>query len=141
MIRYSDSAAGLTPDMLKGFFRGWKKPRTPDEHLEILKNSSHFVLAIDTETGQVVGFVNALTDHVQAAFISLLEVLPEYQHCGIGTELMKRMLDKLKDVPCVDLTCYPKMQKFYAKFGMIPTEGMAIRRYLGASDVAARDSG
>lgn len=129
MIRYSDSKAGVTPDMLQGFFQGWKSPRTPEEHLEMLKNSTHVMLAIDTETDRVVGLVTALTDHVQAAFIPLLEVLPEYQHQGIGTELVSRMLQKLKGIPCIDLTCDPAMQKFYARFGMAPSAGMVIRDY------------
>jgi len=129
MIRYSDSIAGVTPDMLKGFFQGWKKPRTPEEHLEILRHSTCIVLAIDADTNRVVGRITALTDRVQAAFIPLLEVLPEYQHQGVGSELVKRMLGKLKGIPCIDLTCYPEMQKFYAKFGMVPSVGMVIRDY------------
>lgn len=129
MIRYSYSTTNLTPDMLKGFFQGWKKPRTPEEHLEILKNSTHVVLAIDTDTDHVIGFVTALTDNLQAAFIPLLEVLPEFRHRGIGSELFTRVLEKLKGVPCIDLTCDPEMQEFYAEFGMVPSVGMVIRAY------------
>ena len=57
MIRYTDSTIGITPEMLKRFFRGWKRARTPEEHIEILKNSSRVVLAIDTETNRVVGYI------------------------------------------------------------------------------------
>ena len=119
---------GVTPNMLKGFFQGWKNPRTPEVHLEILKNSAHVILAFDTDTDRVVGFITALTDNVEQAFIPLLEVLPEYQRQGIGTELVSRMLGKLKGMPAIDLTCDPTMQEFYAKFGMRPSVGMMIRR-------------
>ena len=129
MIKYTESVENITSDMLRGFFGAWKKPRTPNEHLEILKKSSHIVLAIDTDTGKVVGFVNALTDGMQPAFIPLLEVLTEYRRRGIGSAMVSRMLEKLKDIPAIDLTCDPTLQGFYSKFGMVFSSGMIIRKY------------
>lgn len=129
MITYTDTLEQITPEMLHGFFQGWKKPHSPEEHLMILKNSDHIVLALDTEAQRVVGFINALTDHLQAAFIPLLEVLPEYQQRGIGSELVRRMLIKLQHLPAIDLTCDPHLQPFYARFGMVPSVGMMIRNY------------
>ena len=129
MIRYIDSLDGVSADMLQGFFDGWARPRTPAEHMKILEGSDHIVLAIDTDTGRVVGFVTALTDGVQAAFIPLLEVLPAYRKRGIGTALVTRMLDKLKGIPAIDLTCDPDLQCFYTRFGMAPSTGMVIRDY------------
>lgn len=115
--------------MLKGFFQGWRKPPTPEDHLNILRNSDCIVLALDTDRSCVVGFITALTDKVQSAFIPLLEVLPDYQRQGIGSELVRRMLAKLKPIPAIDLTCDPSLQKFYAKFGMTPSVGMVVRDY------------
>lgn len=115
--------------MLQGFFEGWIKPCTPDEHMQMLEGSDHVVLAVDTDSGRVVGFVTALTDGIQAAFIPLLEVLPAYRHGGIGTALVTRMLEKLKGIPAIDLTCDPDLQCFYARFGMAPSTGMVIRDY------------
>ena len=129
MIEYADSSDGITPDMLGGFFVGWKRPHDPETHLKILRNSSVVMLAIDSDAHRVVGFVVAVTDHVQQAFIHILEVLPDYQHRGIGTELMKRMLEKLQGIPCIDLTCDPALQSFYSEFGMQPSVGMVIRNY------------
>jgi len=126
MIRYTDSVGGITSEALCGFFVGWRTPRTPEEHLRILEGSDHVVIAIDDD--RVIGFVTALSDGVQAAFIPLLEVLPEYQKRGIGTELVRRMLERLASIPCVDLTCDPKIQPFYARFGMHPAVGMIVRR-------------
>ena len=129
MIEYTDSTENITPHMLEGFFQGWKKPHTPERHLEILENSEHIVLAIDPEERKVVGFITALTDNVQSAFIPLLEVLPDYRKREIATELVSRMLEKLKGMPAVDLTCDPEMQQFYSRFGMTPSVGMVIRDY------------
>ena len=113
--------------MLQGFFDGWTRPRTPDEHMKILEGSDHIVLAVDAGSGRVVGFVTALTDGVQAAFIPLLEVLPAYRKRGIGTALVTRMLEKLKGTPAIDLTCDPELQRFYTRFGMTSSTGMVIR--------------
>ena len=55
MIRYTDSVQNVTSPMMEGFLECWKKPRTSAEHLEILKNSNHIVLAIDSDVGKVVG--------------------------------------------------------------------------------------
>lgn len=129
MIEYVDSVERVNAAMLNGFFFGWKRPHSPEDHLRILKNSDAVVLAIETENGRVVGFVTALTDRLQAAFIPLLEVLPEYQNQGIGSQLMSRILDKLKDTPAIDLTCDKELQPFYSRLGMQPSVGMVIRNY------------
>ena len=131
MIEYTDSLAGIEPHHLHGFFVGWWEPPTPDKHLRLLRGSDHVVLAIDAEAGRVVGFVTALTDGVQSAFIPLLEVLPEYQRRGIGQELMRLMLDRLDAIPNVDLMCDPDVMPFYERFGMTPATGMVIRRRIG----------
>jgi ribosomal protein S18 acetylase RimI-like enzyme len=129
MITYTHSTIHITPEMLQGFFQGWRKPCTPEEHLQILNNSTFIILAVDDKTNRVVGFINAFSDGLQAAFIPLLEVLPEYQQQGIGSELVRRMLEKLKDISSVDLTCDPELQAFYKRFGMMPSVGMIIRNY------------
>lgn len=77
MIKYTDSPQNITTEMLTGFFQDWKKPLTPEDHLRILQNSDHIVLTIDTSKHRVVGFITAITDNVQSAFISLLSGKPK----------------------------------------------------------------
>ena len=129
MIEFVDSVEGIKATMLHGFFEGWKRPHSPEIHLEILENSDRVVLAIDREAGKVVGFVTAITDGIQAAFVPLLEVLPAYRGKGIGGTLISKMLEKLGGIPAIDLTCDAHMQRFYKRFGMIPSVGMVIRKY------------
>lgn len=129
MISYVDSADSISSEQLRGFFVGWPNPPSPETHLKILNGSAHIVLAIDSETGNVVGFITALTDGVIYAYISLLEVLPEYQGRGIGSELVKRMLDKLSDLYAIDILCDPELQPFYARFCMCPSTGVLIRNF------------
>ncbi len=130
MIHYQTTTENITPEKLKGgFCVGWRTPMTSERHMQVLENSDYIILAIDTETGNVIGFINVLTDHVQAAFIPLLEVLPDYQEQGIGSELVKRVLAHFKDLPAIDLMCDPNVQAFYAKLGMQPAAGMIVRNY------------
>jgi ribosomal protein S18 acetylase RimI-like enzyme len=129
MILYTDSAADITPDNLRGFFHGWPDPPSPETHLKLLADSAEVVLALDDETGDVVGFITAISDGILSAYIPLLEVLPAYQGRGIGSELTRRMLDKLEDLYMVDLICDPQLQPFYARLGMRPASGMMLRHY------------
>lgn len=128
-MRFIDSVGAITPDQLRGFFAGWPDPPSPETHLAILRRSDAVMLAVDDETGQVVGFINALNDGVLSAFIPLLEVLPEYQGRGIGSELVRRMLAQLGDMYAVDLLCDVDMQPFYARLGMTAGQGMMLRRH------------
>ncbi len=129
MIVYTESLDGITPEQLHGFFVGWPDRPTPERHLDLLRSSAEIVLAVDTDAARVVGFITAISDGVLAAFIPLLEVLPAYQGQGIGSELVRRMFEKLVHLYAVDLICDASLQPFYARFGMQPYTGMIRRRY------------
>lgn len=130
MIIYRTDTEDLSIEQLGGFFVGWRKPLTREQHYCILKNSNYVVLAYDTEKLGVVGFINALSDEINFAFIPMIEVLPEYQNLGIGTNLMKMMLNLLDAIECIDLTCDAEKQGFYEQFGMLKSNGMVIRKYI-----------
>lgn len=133
MVVYTESPEGILIEHLQGFFVGWKQAPTPERHLQLLEKSDYVILAKDGE--KVVGFITAITDHVLAAYIPLLEVLPEYQNQGIGKELAKRMLEKLQDFYMVDLLCDPQLQSFYEQMGMQKAAGMMKRNYSKQSGV------
>lgn len=129
MIVFRNSVEGITAEQLQGFFVGWPHPPSAPTHLELLKNSDEKILAMDEDTGNVVGFITAVTDKVLFAYIPLLEVLPAYQGRGIGQELVRRMLEQLRDLYAIDLLCDAQLQPFYEKFGMTKATGMYIRNY------------
>lgn len=129
MISYTDSLAGVSSEHLQsGFFAGWPNPPSPITHYRILANSAAIVLA-RTDKGDVVGFITAVSDHVSCAYIPHLEVLPAYQGQGIGSELMRRMVEKLRHLYMIDLVCDPPLQSFYERLGMKAVVGMVIRNY------------
>jgi ribosomal protein S18 acetylase RimI-like enzyme len=126
VISYRTDLDGITADQLAGFFEGWPAPPTADALLTVLRRSSHAILAVD-DRGAVVGLINALTDGRLAAYIPLLEVRPSHRGRGVGTELVRRMLDALSEVYMTDLVCDNELVPFYERLGLVPLAGMARR--------------
>jgi ribosomal protein S18 acetylase RimI-like enzyme len=129
MIFYSETIEGISAGDLGGFFVGWPNPPAPATHLRILAGSAAIVLARGDATGQVVGFITAISDGVSCAYIPHLEVLPAYQGRGIGSELVRRMLAQLRHIYMIDLICDTDVQPFYERLGMRPYTGMIQRNY------------
>src|ERR1043165_8159422 len=120
MIYYQNTLANISTDMLRGFFEGWPNPPSTETHMKILAGSSHLMLARDDETGNIVGFITAITDGVSAAYIPFLEVLPEFRGKGIGRDHVRRMLGQLEEYYMVDLVCDAALIPFYQLLGMRP---------------------
>ena len=131
MIDFTDSLDGIAAENLAGFFIdwGWPNPPSPETHLRLLRNSDNVVLAVDDTTGSVAGYITAISDGVLSAYIPLLEVLRPYQDQGIGSELVRRMLDTLSHLYMIDLLCDEDVQPFYERLGMRRATGMFIRNY------------
>ncbi|WP_233555146.1 GNAT family N-acetyltransferase [Deinococcus sp. RM] len=121
------SLDGITPEQLHGFFVDWPNPPTPDTFLRLLRGSYRVVLAV--QDGQVVGFVQAVSDGVLTAYIPLLEVLPEWQGRGVGRALMTRLQDELRHLYAVDLGCDDDLVPFYEGLGMRRGNLMSTRNY------------
>lgn len=113
----------------EGFFGGWPNPPNKEQHRRILENSYKSLVAIDKRSNKIIGFINAISDGILSAYIPLLEVLPKYQKQGIGSKLVKRMLEELNDFYMVDLCCDENLQSFYKKFDMIKSQAMICRNY------------
>lgn len=129
-ITYTSSLDGIQVDqLLGGFFAGWPNPPSPEVHLRMLQGSYLVWLALDSDTNQVVGFVQAISDGVLTAFIPSLEVLESYQKQGIGTALMERMLQSLDHLYSVDLACDEDLVPFYERLDMRRGTAMMSRNF------------
>jgi len=128
MIRYTDSLEGIDASRLVGFFHGWPSPPSSDAHLQILKGSSHIELAI-SEEGEVVGFLTAISDGISCAYIPHLEVLSAFQGRGIGSALVRRVVDHYRQLYMLDLMCDENVRPFYERLGFHAARGMVIRNY------------
>lgn len=139
-IRYTDSAAGLSAGDLQGFWEGWPTRPSTERHLRALRGSEIAIVALDDDTGQVVGFVTVVGDGAIAAFIPLLEVVSEYRGRGIGSELVRRALERLRGRYAVDLVCDEALVPFYERLGFSRLTAMAVRdREAFAADDPAGD--
>lgn len=130
-MEFRDSVEGLDASALRGFFENWPNPPSEETFLRALRGSSHVVLAVDESSGAVVGFVNAVSDGVLAAYIPLLEVRPEFRGSGLGSALVERLLAKLDGIYMVDLCCEEDVVPFYDRLGFLRGTAM-MRRNRGA---------
>ncbi|NTX99491.1 GNAT family N-acetyltransferase [Deinococcus sp. JMULE3] len=121
------SLDGMTPEQLHGFFVDWPNPPTPDTFLRLLRGSYRVVLAV--HDGQVIGFVQAISDGVLTAYIPLLEVLPEWQGRGVGRALMTRLQEELRHLYAMDLGCDDHLVPYYEGLGMRRGNLMCTRNY------------
>lgn len=127
VIHYTDDLTCVRVDMLHGFFAGWPRRPSAAQHLAVLRGSYRSVVAIDDAGDRVAGFVNMISDGVLTAFIPWLEVLPGYRGQGIGSELMRRILDGSGRLYSVDLVCDAPLVSYYERFGMRGASSAALR--------------
>ena len=127
LITYADTPEGVTAADLEGFFVGWPRPPSPERRLDLLHRSDLVAVAFDDAS--LVGFVTAVSDGVLAAYIPFLEVLPSHQGQGIGTTLVRRILDRLDELYMVDVVCDASLEPFYERLGFLKLDrGMGLRR-------------
>ena len=98
---------------------GWKK--ASDRLIEIsLKNSMTEKYVIDNE---IIGMARLITDGGYAGLIMDVIVKPDYQNQGIGTKMVNRLLQRVKEnleegeEVMLQLLAAPGKIDFYKKFG------------------------
>lgn len=128
-MHYSFSLEGVSSQDLEGFCVGWTHPLTGARLLSVLKGSYRVILAREQQDGPIVGFIQAISDGVLSAYLPLLEVRPEFQGRGIGSELVRRMLKELDGLYMIDLCCDEALVPFYERMDMVTVRGMVRRNY------------
>lgn len=88
--------------------------RKPDRLRTTFENSA--LVCFAWHGGRTVGLARALSDHVVQSVIYDLCMLPEYQGSGLGTRMMRAMLDRL-ETPNVQLHSVPGKKGFYERLG------------------------
>jgi GNAT superfamily N-acetyltransferase len=118
-IRYTDTAPDGADFAELFATTGWNESYrlTEDQLAEALRRSWHTVAAYDG--GVLVGFGRTLCDGAAHALILDMIVLPGLQGRGIGSEILKRLVDRCRDagIRDVQLFCARGKSAFYEKNG------------------------
>lgn len=87
--------------------------------------NSGAVFAYTDKNNNLVAFARVLTDFVFKGLILDVVVEKEYRDKGIGSKLIKEIMNdsKLKKVKCLELYCKNEVIPFYDKFGFKKVEG------------------
>ena len=98
---------------------GWENyTRSPQMLERAYENSFLKIAAFDGE--QLIGMVRVVGDGASVVLIQDLLVRPEYQRKGIGSKLMRAVLERCKDVYQIELMTddTEKPISFYQSFGL-----------------------
>lgn len=131
MLCYS-SGYGNTPSGadLKSLFSsvGWAECLTEQELFDAIRVSSHSVVVYDADV--LVGFIRSMDDGIYSASIDLLVVRPNYQHKGIGSELLRHLLSQIEHIRYISVSPNDKSTfRLYERFGFVEmTQGGYLQK-------------
>ena len=120
MIHYVENPDVTVEDVLPLYEAvGWTNYTTKPEMLKAaFENSLHIIGAFNKDE-KMIGVLRGVGDGASILFIQDILVYPEYQHQGIGTELLQQTLEKYKNVYQIQLTTDNSMKtiSFYESNG------------------------
>ena len=93
----------------------WSSGNYPEKLVIAMENSSSVFTAWNGD--KLVGLINILDDGIMTAYAHYLLITPEYQHIGIGENLVKLVAEKYKDYLRIILIAYDKEIGFYEHCG------------------------
>jgi len=108
---------------------GWWPERQEEEIAQVLSSD----LAIGAwEDTRLVGFARVVSDQRFRAFIEDVMVHPDYQHKGIGSLLLRALLEKLQHIETITLFCQPELLPFYEQLGFRAFPSQQVMHQKGA---------
>ena len=118
-IRYVDDASISVTDAIDLYNRSTLGERRPVDRPDIfegmIRNADIIVSAWHDE--RLVGIARSLTDYTYVAYLADLAVDAEYQHRGIGRQLIEETKSRLGEHCMIVLLAAPKANDYYAKVG------------------------
>ena len=80
--------------------------------------TSYYHIAV-YEDDKLIGYIDSVSNGVTDAYIQDLMVCPDHQGKGIGTELMEKMIEHLKEkrIYMISVVYEESLKPFYERFG------------------------
>lgn len=118
-IYYRDDAV-LTPEEAIALYQkstlGERRPvDRPDIFAGMLKNANLIITAWDDQ--RLIGIARSLTDFTYVTYLADLAVDVEYQHQGIGKQLIAETQARIGPECMIVLLAAPKANDYYPKLG------------------------
>ncbi len=119
---------------------GWNQAYAVDsqELMEAISRSWYTVCAYNQED-ELVGFGRVVSDGVLYAFICDMIVAPAYQNQGIGSTILKKLIQKCREenIRVVWLFAAAEKTGFYKKFGFVerPKNAPGMQLNLNVGDI------
>ena len=82
---------------------------------DLLLNSTFVISAWDG--ARLVGLARVVSDRVYSSMLHQVGVHPDYQRQGLGTELVRRCVERFSHTRFILTTDDPSNETFYARFG------------------------
>jgi len=122
MLRYAFES-GLTIHEIKDLYGAVELTKYLNDPAETAMGLANSTMITVRDGEKLVGLVRGLSDMHTGAFIQDLIVHPEYQHQGIGHELLNEFIAYFKQIPQVVIVCSnPELQSFFADAGFIASD-------------------
>jgi len=119
MIRFRDDANITAEQAIDLYMRSTLGERRPIHNKEtfeaMLKNANLTITAWDENT--LVGIARTLTDFAYVAYLADLAVDQQYQHSGIGKQLIANTQSRLGPECMIVLLAAPKANEYYEHIG------------------------
>ena len=125
MVNYSFDRQ-IEPEQLQGLLRqtSWANQRSLEGIQKMLKGTP---LALGAwEADRLVGFVRVMTDGIYRALIDDVVVEESKRGTGIGSELMRRVIERLVGVEEVFLRCGEHVVPFYERYRFERSNGVIM---------------
>ncbi|WP_179396261.1 GNAT family N-acetyltransferase [Lacticaseibacillus absianus] len=130
MLRYTFESA-LTIHEIKALYGAAGLTHYLTDVAETARGIANSTLLTARDDDQLVGVIRGVSDMHTIVFIQDLIVLPDYQHQGIGHELLAQFDDYFKQVARIVVVCdSPELRAFYARAGYLPGDETAATTFI-----------
>ena len=121
-VTYKDTHDFSTQELQRLFLSvEWSSGHYPDKLVVAMKNFKTVYTAWDND--KPVGLICAMDDGIMNAYIHYLLVDPDYQHLGIGKQLVEKMKTKYQDYLRIVIVAYNEEIGFYESCGFKKADG------------------